>query len=558
MVKKTCLFVGAVLLLSGCNVFTDLEAIRGDGGGCDVSANPCEGCTPANACGGCGVLRDPVGGACGTCDSGVFECEGEGGETACVGDLGEAAKNACGGCEVLDSAPGDGCGTCESGELECDRGNLVCRGDLGEVALNVCGGCGEPTNPVDGECGTCGTGTFECNTATLDTVCVGDAGEGVLNACGGCEELSDTEGDPCGQCGEFRCNQETKALDCLDVPAPVWFRDRDGDSFGNPEDSQTACDQPEGFVDNGDDCLDETVEAVDPATINPDAEEVAGDGRDNNCDGFVRLLPATLQMGSPLDEPGRRNDETQHPVTLTRTIEVSIDEVTRGLYDAVTSRTPTTDANCAGPECAVSCLNWYESLAFLNELSRQHGVEACYTLEDCEGTPGAGSCTGNACSNEDAFNCDTITFAGLDCAGFRLPTEAEWEFFTRGNTTTAYFTGQVTGSGCNESRVAEMGQYCGNAGDRIHNVGEKRPNRFGLFDTSGNVSEWVSDNYAIFNADPVTDPLGPELGEQKVHRGGSFRDQADFCRSASRDKVEPICRNRTIGLRAVRTILSAE
>jgi len=130
---------------------------------------------------------------------------------------------------------------------------------------------------------------------------------------------------------------------------------------------------------------------------------------------------------------------------------------------------------------------------------------------------------------------------------YRLPTEAEWEFFARAGTDTAFSFGDE------ESKMDEYGWYQGNAGSKTHAVAEKKPNPFGLYDIHGNVWEWVNDWYGSLDQRPVTDPQGPTAGSYRVLRGGGWYNDAQFLRSAFRGLVSPGVRVVYVGFRLVRT-----
>ena len=138
---------------------------------------------------------------------------------------------------------------------------------------------------------------------------------------------------------------------------------------------------------------------------------------------------------------------------------------------------------------------------------------------------------------------------------YRLPTEAEWEYAARAGATTAYSFGDDVG---------ELGEYAWydanawSAGEQYaHQVGQKKPNAFGLYDMHGNVWEWVEDWYGsgYYQDIPVTDPKGPQTGSARVDRGGGFRYAAGRARSAFRGDVAPGDRSGYLGFRLLRMAL---
>ena len=215
--------------------------------------------------------------------------------------------------------------------------------------------------------------------------------------------------------------------------------------------------------------------------------------------GFVYIEPGTFMMGSPTGEDGRSDDETQHQVTLTRGFYLQTTEVTQGEWQRVMGNNPSHFANC-GSDCPVEMVSWMDAVAYANALSLEEGLVECYD--------GRGNVVGAA----------TI----YDCDGYRLPTEAEWEYAARAGSGRAQYG--VSG------RIAWTGD---NSDGTVHPVGVLRPNRWGLFDMLGNVLEWTNDVYGPYG-DSATDPLTATTSSRRVLRGGHWEGARQLSRLASR------------------------
>ncbi len=127
---------------------------------------------------------------------------------------------------------------------------------------------------------------------------------------------------------------------------------------------------------------------------------------------------------------------------------------------------------------------------------------------------------------------------------YRLPTEAEWEYATGGGSTHQKWAGTDY-----ESSLSSYAWYSSNSGSKTHKVGTKSPNKFGLYDMSGNVWEWCNDWYESYSSSSQTDPKGPSSGSDRVFRGGSWYDNASRCRVAFRYHNYPTFSSHDIGFR---------
>ncbi|MGV9777993.1 formylglycine-generating enzyme family protein [Streptosporangium sp. NPDC003464] len=182
--------------------------------------------------------------------------------------------------------------------------------------------------------------------------------------------------------------------------------------------------------------------------------------------------------------------------------------VTRELYDAVRGER---SASPAGPRTPVTEVSWKEAVRFCNLLSRAAGLEPCYAMGD------------------DPDGRDVVHDGEAD--GYRLPTEAEWEYACRAGT-----------SGVRYGELDEIAWYRDNSGGEVHDVAAKAPNAWGLYDMIGNVWEWCWDVY-----DPTV------YGPYRVFRGGGWSDRPRGCRASCRRKSHPTFRVDDLGFRLARS-----
>lgn len=272
--------------------------------------------------------------------------------------------------------------------------------------------------------------------------------------------------------------------------------------------------------------------------------------------GMVVVGSGDFMMGSPRTEPGRRPDEAQHRVRITRSFVLGKHEVTQDEFQQVMKFNP---SECKGKgggrkkigrggtgEFPVENVTWYDAIEFCNRLSKLDGYDPYYRMTEVR-------------RDGDSITQARVVIIGGN--GYRLPSEAEWEFACRAGTTTAYHFGNDTRAGlinCKPTRVA--GGYGGAVPKwpelgRPEKVGSFPENNLGLHDMHGNVAEWCWDWYDkdYYGRSPRNDPQGPDKGTHRVLRGGSWMVGEGNCRSASRYFLVPSERKDHAGFRVART-----
>ena len=227
-------------------------------------------------------------------------------------------------------------------------------------------------------------------------------------------------------------------------------------------------------------------------------------------------------------------------MTLTKAIYVSTYEVTQSEWQSVMGWN---DSSFQGTGKPVEQVTWYDAVSYCNQRSTREGYTPAYTIS---GTTMDGNHITNA----------TVTW-NQAANGYRLLTEAEWEYACRATSTTAFSNGGITNTDCSplDPNLDLVGWYCGNASNTTHDCGSKAANAWGLKDMHGNVWEWCWDWWdgGDYPSGSVSDPLGPPSGSTRVVRGGSGGSHARYCRSADRTGSSPDYRYGNIGLRLART-----
>jgi len=183
------------------------------------------------------------------------------------------------------------------------------------------------------------------------------------------------------------------------------------------------------------------------------------------------VQPGRFTMGGDSDIEAIIDEKPSHPVTISRAFEMFAKPVTQALYESVTGSNP---SDFKGEQRPVENVSWFDAVAFCNALSKAEGLPPAYEIS---GT--------------------NVTWAGPQTQGWRLPTEAEWEYACRAGTT-----------GSRYGNLDDIAWYDKNSGSQTRPVGEKTPNAWGLYDMPGNVWEWVWDGKAEYAAGAQVDPVG--------------------------------------------------
>ncbi len=248
-------------------------------------------------------------------------------------------------------------------------------------------------------------------------------------------------------------------------------------------------------------------------------------------EGFVLVEAGTFRMGSELSSQEIASkyggvalwyddEEPVHRVMISKDFYMSKYEVTQRQWREVMGADP---SHFKGNSLPVEQVSWYDAVDYCNRLSRKEGLIPAYRI------------SGKNVTWDPSAN------------GYRLPTEAEWEYAARGGNRSRGYT--YAGS----DSAGDVGWYEDNSGSKTHPVGRKRPNELGLYDISGNVWEWCWDWYGDYSPSSQTDPRGPSSGFYRVGRGGSWSFGPWTLRAANRYDDYPSVRYNRLGFRPVRT-----
>ncbi len=242
---------------------------------------------------------------------------------------------------------------------------------------------------------------------------------------------------------------------------------------------------------------------------------------------MVEVPPGSFLMGAnDDDEVALRNERPQRRVTITRPFLLGATPVTQAFYHVLTGERPSYFKS--GPDSEqrpVEQVQWLEAVGFCNQLSELEGLEPAYHIQRSRG------------SGEVEWN----TRAG----GYRLPTEAEWEYAARAGGRNRY---------AGSDQIDAVAWFQGNSGNQTHAVGCKHPNGWGLFDMSGNVWEWIWDGYRDYPGGNVVDPVVAPDNGLHLSRGGCFGMVARWARVSYRYWLDPNWKASDLGFRLARTL----
>jgi len=270
---------------------------------------------------------------------------------------------------------------------------------------------------------------------------------------------------------------------------------------------------------------------------------------------MIRIAPGRFTMGSPEGEEGRSRNETEHRVELEHAFHLGATEVSQSFYRAVMGEDPVGTRQrevyqgreaCSrwghGDDLPVFCVSWLDAVKFCNRLSELQGLTPAYTI-GIDGT--------SVEWNEKAD-------------GFRLPTEAEWEYAARAGSYHPYGANGEASDTCEHANVTDQTAKtkhdwirfeafaCDDGFDSLAPVGQFEPNPWGLHDMVGNLYEWLWDAYSPYPEGGITDPAGPLTDGPRITRGGSWHSPPAHCRLARRASRPAATTDRNLGFRVAR------
>jgi formylglycine-generating enzyme required for sulfatase activity len=252
----------------------------------------------------------------------------------------------------------------------------------------------------------------------------------------------------------------------------------------------------------------------------------------------MKNIPAgSFSMGCTPGDPNCQSNESPVRTVTLSAFQIGETEVTQEQWQTVMGSSPGYFAYTSCISCPVEQVSWNDAVVFCNRLSEAKGLTPCYYTD-----AGFTQVYGKSGSNWSLPNSGTV-YWNPSARGYRLPTEAEWEYAARGGNTTNIYSGS--------NNIDEVAWYVDNAPNGTKPVKGKLPNGYALYDLSGNVWEWVWDWFASYPSSPETNPKGPSSGELRIFRGGSWGSLPPGIRPAFRSGRSPGHREFIVGFRIV-------
>lgn len=244
---------------------------------------------------------------------------------------------------------------------------------------------------------------------------------------------------------------------------------------------------------------------------------------------FVTICAGTFDMGCTPGQSSCASDESPvRTTTLTRDYYLSRTEITQAQFESVLGYNPADHTRCGGT-CPAESFTWNQGAAFANAVSAAEGLDPCYS---CTGVGTTVTCTAPA--------------SPYECTGYRYPSEAEWEGAARCGDDTLYVGGNT---------LHTLGWYSWNSGGETHPVAEQLPNLCGLYDMTGNVTEYMGDWYVsnAYLGGAATDPVGAASGTDRSLRGGAYYNSPTDSRLSARSRLIPNYQSLYTGMRLARS-----